>query len=103
MYEKAVPIFNIVDRSEILRGAPIVSTITLKTISVPYQVAASRLKHTIKGDANLVTIPEIEKLMSGDALGVLLAKDRNGTEYSRIQVSFNKWRNRVWSWLFLPS
>jgi 2-dehydro-3-deoxygluconokinase len=34
-----------------------------------YAVAASCLKHTIKGDANLVTIAEIEKLMSGDASG----------------------------------
>jgi 2-dehydro-3-deoxygluconokinase len=37
--------------------------------ALDYAVAASCLKHTIKGDANLVTIPEIEKLMSGDASG----------------------------------
>ena len=34
-----------------------------------YAVAASCLKHTIKGDANLVTVAEVEKLMSGDASG----------------------------------
>lgn len=37
--------------------------------ALDYAVAASCLKHTIKGDANLVTIPEIEKLISGDASG----------------------------------
>ncbi len=34
-----------------------------------FAVAASCLKHTIKGDANLVSIEEVEKLMSGDASG----------------------------------
>lgn len=34
-----------------------------------FAVAASCLKHTIKGDANLVTIEEVEKLMQGDASG----------------------------------
>jgi len=34
-----------------------------------FAVAASCLKHTIKGDANLVTKEEVEKLMSGDASG----------------------------------
>ena len=34
-----------------------------------FAVAASCLKHTIKGDANLVTIEEVEKLMSGYASG----------------------------------
>ena len=37
--------------------------------ALDYAVAASCLKHTIKGDANLVTIEEIEKLMRGDASG----------------------------------
>ena len=37
--------------------------------ALDYAVAASCLKHTIKGDANLVTIEEIEKLMGGDASG----------------------------------
>ena len=34
-----------------------------------FAVAASCLKHTIKGDANLVTTAEVEKLLSGDASG----------------------------------
>ncbi|NQY09574.1 MAG: sugar kinase [Flavobacteriales bacterium] len=34
-----------------------------------FAVAASCLKHTIKGDANLVTVSEVEKLMSGDSSG----------------------------------
>ena len=37
--------------------------------ALDYAVAASCLKHTIKGDSNLVTIEEIEKLMGGDASG----------------------------------
>ncbi len=37
--------------------------------ALDFAVAASCLKHTIKGDVNLVTIPEIEKLTSGDASG----------------------------------
>ena len=34
-----------------------------------FAVAASCLKHTIYGDANLATVPEVTKLMSGDASG----------------------------------
>ncbi|HEA22681.1 hypothetical protein LCGC14_1449780 [marine sediment metagenome] len=34
-----------------------------------FAVAASCLKHTISGDANLVTVDEVEKLMGGDASG----------------------------------
>jgi 2-dehydro-3-deoxygluconokinase len=34
-----------------------------------FAVAASCLKHTIVGDFNLVTVPEVEKLMGGDASG----------------------------------
>jgi 2-dehydro-3-deoxygluconokinase len=34
-----------------------------------FAVAASCLKHTIKGDFNMVTVDEVEKLMSGDASG----------------------------------
>ncbi|NOR27911.1 MAG: sugar kinase [Lutibacter sp.] len=34
-----------------------------------FAVAASCLKHTIKGDANLVTVEEVKKLMRGDASG----------------------------------
>jgi 2-dehydro-3-deoxygluconokinase len=34
-----------------------------------FAVAASCLKHTIKGDANLASLDEVQKLMSGDASG----------------------------------
>jgi 2-dehydro-3-deoxygluconokinase len=34
-----------------------------------FAVAASCLKHTIKGDFNLVTVDEVEKLMEGDGSG----------------------------------
>ena len=37
--------------------------------ALDFAVAASCLKHTIKGDVNLVTIPEIENLISGDVSG----------------------------------
>ena len=37
--------------------------------ALDFAVAASCLKHTIKGDANLVTVDEVEKLMAGDASG----------------------------------
>ncbi len=37
--------------------------------ALDFAVAASCLKHTIKGDANQVTIEEVEKLMGGDASG----------------------------------
>ena len=37
--------------------------------ALDFAVAASCLKHTIKGDANLSTIAEVEKLMAGDSSG----------------------------------
>ena len=37
--------------------------------ALDFAVAASCLKHTIKGDANLVTISEVEKLLGGDTSG----------------------------------
>lgn len=37
--------------------------------TLDFAVAASCLKHTIKGDANLVTVEEVQKLMDGDASG----------------------------------
>ncbi len=37
--------------------------------ALDFAVAASCLKHTIHGDANLVTVAEVEKLMAGDASG----------------------------------
>ena len=37
--------------------------------ALDFAVAASCLKHTICGDANLVTVDEVEKLMAGDGSG----------------------------------
>jgi 2-dehydro-3-deoxygluconokinase len=37
--------------------------------AIQFAVAASCLKHTIYGDFNLVTVDEVEQLMSGDASG----------------------------------
>ncbi len=37
--------------------------------ALDFAVAASCLKHTIQGDANLVTVDEVNKLMGGDASG----------------------------------
>lgn len=37
--------------------------------ALDFAVAASCLKHTIKGDANLVTVEEVQKLMGGDSSG----------------------------------
>ncbi len=37
--------------------------------ALDFAVAASCLKHTILGDANLVSVEEVEKLMGGDASG----------------------------------
>ena len=37
--------------------------------ALDFAVAASCLKHTIKGDANLATVEEVNKLMGGDASG----------------------------------
>ena len=37
--------------------------------ALDFAVAASCLKHTIKGDANLVTVAEVEKLLGGDSSG----------------------------------
>ncbi len=38
-------------------------------LALNFAVAASCLKHTIKGDANLVSVEEVQKLMDGDASG----------------------------------
>jgi 2-dehydro-3-deoxygluconokinase len=40
-----------------------------KQKALDFAVAASCLKHTIKGDVNLVKVEEVEKLMNGDASG----------------------------------
>ena len=37
--------------------------------ALEFAAAASSLKHTIKGDFNLVTIDEINRILSGDSSG----------------------------------
>jgi hypothetical protein len=37
--------------------------------ALDFAVAASCLKHTIKGDANLATVDEVKKLLAGDGSG----------------------------------
>ena len=37
--------------------------------ALDFAIAASALKHTIFGDFNLVTVPEVEKIMAGDVSG----------------------------------
>ncbi len=37
--------------------------------ALDYAVAASCLKHTIKGDFNIISVDEVEKLMAGDSSG----------------------------------
>ena len=40
-----------------------------RQLALDFAVAASALKHTVFGDFNLVTVPEVEKLMGGDLSG----------------------------------
>ena len=40
-----------------------------KQTALNFAVAASAIKHSIFGDFNLVTVPEVEKIMHGDASG----------------------------------
>lgn len=37
--------------------------------AVEFAVAASALKHSIEGDYNMVSVPEVEKLAGGDGSG----------------------------------
>jgi hypothetical protein len=37
--------------------------------ALEFAVAASALKHSIEGDYNMVTVPEVEKLAGGDSSG----------------------------------
>ncbi|MBK7870304.1 MAG: sugar kinase [Saprospiraceae bacterium] len=68
-------ITHIVDRvggGDSFMGGLIYGLLTYKNDdqkALNFAVAASCLKHTIKGDFNLVTVDEVEKLMSGDASG----------------------------------
>lgn len=76
MYEsKQYQITNIVDR--VGGGDSFMAGLIYALLNYPnedqraldFSVAASCLKHTIKGDVNLVTVQEIEKLMGGDVSG----------------------------------
>ena len=76
MYEsKQYQITNIVDR--VGGGDSFMAGLIYALLNYPnedqraldFSVAASCLKHTIKGDVNLVTVQEIEKLMDGDVSG----------------------------------
>ncbi|MFV0540920.1 MAG: PfkB family carbohydrate kinase [Aestuariibaculum sp.] len=76
MYEtRQYQITDIVDRvggGDSFMGGLIYGLITYSgddQKALDFAVAASCLKHTIKGDANLVTVAEVEKLMGGDASG----------------------------------
>ncbi len=68
-------ITHIVDRvggGDSFMGGLIYGLITYPTDdqkALNFAVAASCLKHTIKGDFNLATVEEVEKLMAGDASG----------------------------------
>ncbi|MCF6242385.1 MAG: sugar kinase [Bacteroidales bacterium] len=67
-------ITHIVDRvggGDSFMGGLIYGLLTYKDDqkALNFAVAASCLKHTIKGDFNLVTVDEVEKLMAGDASG----------------------------------
>ena len=68
-------ITHIVDRvggGDSFMGGLIYGLITYPTDdqkALNFAVAASCLKHTIKGDFNRVTVDEVEKLMAGDASG----------------------------------
>ena len=76
MYEsKQYQITNIVDR--VGGGDSFMAGLIYALLNYPnedqraldFSVAASCLKHTIKGDVNLVSVQEIEKLMGGDVSG----------------------------------
>jgi len=76
MYESAqYQITHIVDRvggGDSFMGGLIYGLLTYPDDdqnALNFAVAASCLKHTIKGDANLATVSEVEKLMGGDASG----------------------------------
>lgn len=67
---------NIVDRvgaGDSFAGALILAlnepSLSEPSVAIRYAVAASGLKHSLKGDFNLVTRPEIESLMTGSGSG----------------------------------
>ena len=65
---------HIIDRvggGDSFGGGLIYSLLNGKTTqqAVEFAVAASALKHSIEGDYNMVTVPEVEKLAGGDGSG----------------------------------
>lgn len=76
LYEsKRYDITHIVDRvggGDSFMGGLIYGLLTYTTDdqkALEFAVAASCLKHTVYGDFNLVTVPEVESLMGGDGSG----------------------------------
>ena len=48
---------------------PDTSNASVNEDALEFAAAASSLKHTIKGDFNLVTIDEVNRILSGDTSG----------------------------------
>lgn len=75
LHSKKYDITDIVDRvggGDSFMGALIYGLIQFvddDQRALDFAVAASCLKHTIKGDYNLVSVSEVERLMNGDASG----------------------------------
>lgn len=74
MKEKSYEMRDIIDRvggGDSFCGGIIygLNTYEDKQQSLEFAVAASCLKHSISGDFNRVTVPEVERLMGGDASG----------------------------------
>lgn len=74
LYQSRKYQIHIVDRvggGDSLAGALIYALINGRELqdAIEFAAAASCLKHTIPGDFNLVTVPEVERLQKGDASG----------------------------------
>jgi 2-dehydro-3-deoxygluconokinase len=74
LYQSRKYQIHIVDRvggGDSLAGALIYALINGRELqdAIEFAAAASCLKHTIPGDFNLVTVPEVERLQQGDASG----------------------------------
>jgi len=66
-----VPIVDRVGGGDSFMGGLIYGLLTYNDDqkALDFAVSASCLKHSVYGDFNMVTVPEVEKLMSGDASG----------------------------------
>jgi 2-dehydro-3-deoxygluconokinase len=74
LFSRKYEIRNIVDRvggGDSFGGGLIYGFLSGKDLqsSLEFAVAASCLKHTIEGDFNLVTVPEVTNLLGGDGSG----------------------------------